>query len=141
MDFLKITSTLTRPTKNLSWFSVGNAMSEYFGIHYGSYIKQNWVFPGYLVFGTDIAGVRDSLVVTLVDDLNCIWTRYWYDKTYYDRFLADDYIQKVQEVEDQYRQKNGLIYRETFENYAPKSTKNGYHYLGNHYIYSTHLNS
>lgn len=140
MDFYKITSTLTRPNKDIPWFSVGNQITRYFDTDYVFYIKLKWVWPGYLTLGTDIPGVKDALQVTEIDDHNCTWIRYWYNKTYYDQYLEDELIQKVTVQENDYRIKNSLVYKEHIEYYPGKVTKNGFYYVGNHYKYSIHLN-
>lgn len=141
MDFLKITSILTRPSKEVNWFSTGETMSIYDDIDYISYMKRTWVFPGYIGHSTDIPGSKISLNVTLLDDYTRIWIRYWYDKKYYESYLEDAVIKKITRIENQYWQNNGLTYKETIENYPGKPTKNGFYYVGNHYVFSKHLNT
>ena len=139
MNFYKITSTLTRSDKNTAWFSTGDLTRSYpDNIIY--HFKVKWVYPGYLVTGTDFNGVLDTLSVKAIDDFNCTWTRIWYSKHYYDQHLLDSVIKKINDQEQEYHQSHGIVLNEIVENYPAKITTHGRYYVGNYYRYSTHLN-
>ncbi len=145
MQFFKVTSTLVRPSTDITWFSTGdtfNCSESCDGKQYYQYIKFRWTWRAYLLHATDLYNQMDfTNNPARLDDYTLTWTRIWYSKQYYEEFVNDSQTKPIWDRELDYFAKHDIVYTEQHELIPAKFTSNGYPYLGDYYCCDPELNS